>query len=112
VSHPTKAVMLAARKAIGLWATNPSIALAYLLFPLLGLTLVGSRSEATVISAVLVINTLAVAATWLWEEDRFLVPTLGLLHYVGALGVWDVIRRGAARLPPCWHSRKLPIRQS
>jgi hypothetical protein len=89
-ANPVKSVLLAARKAVGLWASPPSIALTALLFPIVGLILMRSR-ESIVLAAFPILNTLAVAATWLWEVDRFQVPTLAVLHYASAIGIWALI---------------------
>ena len=90
-AHPLKAVVLGARKALVLWIPNPSIEMVYWIFPLIGFMLLGRNPESAVIGGFLLFNTLAVAATWTWEGDRFQVPLLGLLHYAGSLGIWRAV---------------------
>lgn len=91
-AHPVKAFLLGVMKATKLWIPTPSIEMLYLLFPMAGLLVLRRSPESAVIVTFLLLNTLAVAATWIWESDRFQVPLLGLLHYAGAVGIWHFAR--------------------
>src|SRR5262249_36698349 len=91
-SNPGRAALLGVRKALTIWVPDPSVAVTFLVFPVLGLLTLRGSPEFSVIVGFLMLNPLAVAGTWTFQADRFQVPVLGLLHYAAAIGLWSVAR--------------------
>jgi hypothetical protein len=91
-ANPGRAALLGVRKAMMIWLPDPSVAITFLVFPALGLLALRRSTDCVVVGGFLVLNTLAVAATWTFQIDRFQVPVLGLLHYAAAIGLWWIAR--------------------
>ena len=89
-ANPGRTAVLGVRKAMSIWVPDRSVAMTFLIFPVLGFLALRRSTDSRVIGSFLILNTLAVAGTWTFQGDRFQVPMLGLLHYAAAIGLWSV----------------------
>lgn len=88
--NPVRAIWLGVKKAMAIWFPERSVEMSFLVLPMIGLVAMRRSAEGTVLVALLTLNTLAIAATWTFQGDRFQVPMLALLHYAAAVGLWSI----------------------
>ena len=88
--NPAKALALAPLKVYQEFRPRSPSELMVFGFALVGLTLLIKRTEGWVFAGLLLMNVVAVAATWS-VEGRFLVPLLFVFHVLAAVGLWSTL---------------------
>ena len=85
--HPHLLPLLALMKIVQEFRPHGPGDLYVLAFAVLGLLLLRGRSDGNVLTAIVVLNALAIAVTWS-TSGRFVVPILPVLHIAAAIGLW------------------------
>lgn len=89
-AHPLKVLLLFMYKVENLWLPRPTVELLFYLIPFLGFLVLRPHRDNVVLCGILLLNTLVVGATWTWDEDRFQVPVLAVLHVYSVIGLWSL----------------------